>query len=685
MKYQISKRKSFIFCLIGLATIFYLISICMLNEAFAFYFHYDASITPDHPSLQDIFSTGVLSGTSWSAAGGELTLTTGYGTGIWFGNYSAYGDPVPWQIADPAEGNFFSIRARLTPGSGEWSFYCHDGVYSGSFYILENSVRCSGGLIDINVNQYHDYSIFLKNGYLTQKIDGNTVYSGPAGNSSLNRKILIIGDGSGSNISGYGSMIIDEVIIDTEVEEPVQCGWNDSVNAYFCNGVQITQSCLGDQYINEFQTIDDQWATWIYGSGDHYAYYFTCLEEGVSGIRRVTQECWVSAGDNINQFQVIGNRAVWIYSHDDHYAYYSTCLDCTAEGWSIQQVTEECWVSAGENIIDFQLIDNTASWKYCIDADCEDREFIFSSCTLNTPAGHDVSWRDKLDTVSIEFPEISQPGNTFVTLRELWVRKPESLSRYIPVQRYDISTTATYKEEINVGFGYNDNDLQQVCPSCNIDNLRVLHEEAPNIWKDVTTSLDTINKTIRGTISFFSEFLIAFAAEDGDLDADGDVDYDDYLTFGKILGLCSNDNNYMVAADVDEDGCITESDRDLLFNEISIETNMLAGWSMISLPVISENAFVLSLFPDAKVVYGYEKGKGYIRIKEEENMEVGKGYWILLNKEKTYTLIGQPIDNYPFSINEEGWYMIGGCSSSAEALSDNCDIKVIYSYEQGYG
>ncbi|MGA1865635.1 MAG: hypothetical protein ACMUHX_11305, partial [bacterium] len=111
----------------------------------------------------------------------------------------------------------------------------------------------------------------------------------------------------------------------------------------------------------------------------------------------------------------------------------------------------------------------------------------------------------------------------------------------------------------------------------------------------------------------------------------------------------------------------------------------LAGWSMICLPAISENAYVLSLFPDAKVIYGYEKGKGYVRVKDGENMEVRKGYWILLNEAKTYTLTGRPINNYTLSINEDGWHMIGGCTLSAKALSDNCTIKVIYGYEQGSG
>jgi len=77
---------------------------------------YTADVTPDDASLQYVFSTEVQSGTSWYASGGELVMTTADNAGIWFGNDASY-DPVPWQIGDDNQGNFLSVRAKLSPTS----------------------------------------------------------------------------------------------------------------------------------------------------------------------------------------------------------------------------------------------------------------------------------------------------------------------------------------------------------------------------------------------------------------------------------------------------------------------------------------------------------------------------------------------------------------------------------------
>jgi hypothetical protein len=106
---------------------------------------------------------------------------------------------------------------------------------------------------------------------------------------------------------------------------------------------------------------------------------------------------------------------------------------------------------------------------------------------------------------------------------------------------------------------------------------------------------------------------------------------------------------------------------------------------MISLPVKLSNSPISELFPGARVVYGYEKGVGYIRVKENENLEVGKGYWILLDEDKDYILTGQPIFNYAYTVQEDGWAMVGGCSLAAKATSNNCSIVVIYGYVQDVG
>lgn len=117
--------------------------------------------------------------------------------------------------------------------------------------------------------------------------------------------------------------------------------------------------------------------------------------------------------------------------------------------------------------------------------------------------------------------------------------------------------------------------------------------------------------------------------------------------------------------------------------EKTIEMNLPAGWSLISLPVKPEITLATELFPGAEVIYDYNKDVGYRVV--TGNMEIGKGYWILVNEAKTFSLTGQPIYSYTLLINEGGWQIIGGCISNAGVSSENCHIEVIYQYVQGTG
>lgn len=94
---------------------------------------------------------------------------------------------------------------------------------------------------------------------------------------------------------------------------------------------------------------------------------------------------------------------------------------------------------------------------------------------------------------------------------------------------------------------------------------------------------------------------------------------------------------------------------------------------------------VKDLFPEAVILYGYEKGAGYVRITEEKELEVGKGYWIFLNKAKSFIMTGQEIPVYTHPVKEDGWYIIGGCTSPAKASIDNGTVDVIYKYIPGSG
>jgi hypothetical protein len=105
---------------------------------------------------------------------------------------------------------------------------------------------------------------------------------------------------------------------------------------------------------------------------------------------------------------------------------------------------------------------------------------------------------------------------------------------------------------------------------------------------------------------------------------------------------------------------------------------------MISLPVTPAVSTLTTLFPDAEVVYKYQKGTGYVRVVKAENLEVGGGYWILLNSPQSYVITGTAITEYTMSV-ADGWYMIGGCTDPAQTMVTTGSIDVIYEYIQGSG
>lgn len=119
--------------------------------------------------------------------------------------------------------------------------------------------------------------------------------------------------------------------------------------------------------------------------------------------------------------------------------------------------------------------------------------------------------------------------------------------------------------------------------------------------------------------------------------------------------------------------------------DVSVEMNLPAEWSMISFPVIPDNENTSSLFQNAMVIYSYEKGTGYVRITKEKGLEVGRGYWILLDQNQQYSVTGKPIQQYAYTVYEDEWAMIGGCTSEARPNADNCNIGVVYRYVKGIG
>ena len=192
--------------------------------------YYNADQLPNSSLWEDIFSTYILGSANWTSSNGELTMTTFPGNvGIWFGNAS-YIFPPNWTMGSSCEGNFISVRAKLDQNSGEWNIHLYDGQHGGFLMLYDgyityrdpNSVSIE---YPIDTTSYHVYSILLKDGKVRYEIDGQIIYAGIALEQISSGTLILIGDGSGSSLLGYGKMIVDYAHFITEPDmDPIMLG-----------------------------------------------------------------------------------------------------------------------------------------------------------------------------------------------------------------------------------------------------------------------------------------------------------------------------------------------------------------------------------------------------------------------------------------------------------------------------
>ena len=97
--------------------------------------------------------------------------------------------------------------------------------------------------------------------------------------------------------------------------------------------------------------------------------------------------------------------------------------------------------------------------------------------------------------------------------------------------------------------------------------------------------------------------------------------------FNARLDFAVGDRPSSVAVgDLDGDGTLDLAIANSWSDTVTVFINSLdrfatvypEGWSMIALPVDPINKRFDKLFPDAIVIYGYEKGTGYVRVKPDE-------------------------------------------------------------------
>lgn len=183
------------------------------------------------------WSTVVFSGTSMSTDGTSSTLTTRQVRGVWFG-YNP-GAPPAWSLGTAAQGNYLSLDLSFSANAADWSLYLYDQTHFLNIaFAPTNCVpgNCYGAtpqagvtlhfadgadadtelesqFVALDLTQSHTFEALLKNGQVSYRIDGHA-YTGAA-HAVSNSQLLVIGDGSGSTLTGVGSMYVHGASLDT--------------------------------------------------------------------------------------------------------------------------------------------------------------------------------------------------------------------------------------------------------------------------------------------------------------------------------------------------------------------------------------------------------------------------------------------------------------------------------------
>ena len=129
-----------------------------------------------------------------------------------------------------------------------------------------------------------------------------------------------------------------------------------------------------------------------------------------------------------------------------------------------------------------------------------------TSSVVNTGTGTGVS-AQPLDggggaPVTLTFTDVTQPGDTSLATSATGPAPPGGFQLGTPALYYEVTTTAAYTGSITICIHYANAMFTDTA------NLHLLHYES-GAWVDVTTSNDTANQVICGSVASLSPFLIA--------------------------------------------------------------------------------------------------------------------------------------------------------------------------------
>ena len=186
------------------------------------------TLGPGHPT------GSFFGGTTWSSDGSVLTMTTQHpgdfpgatSQGIWFGRTDGFGDPASISFADAAHGNNVTARLALAPASSEWSLYWFDASgYEAALNFYSNgfSYYTAAGETFVplaNMTTFHEFNTHLFAGNVSYFLNGSLLAQAPAIATGF-PNFLVLGDGSATDVSGFGSLLVDSLSITVNAGAPV--------------------------------------------------------------------------------------------------------------------------------------------------------------------------------------------------------------------------------------------------------------------------------------------------------------------------------------------------------------------------------------------------------------------------------------------------------------------------------
>jgi hypothetical protein len=106
-------------------------------------------------------------------------------------------------------------------------------------------------------------------------------------------------------------------------------------------------------------------------------------------------------------------------------------------------------------------------------------------------------------TIELTFSNVTTPGTTTVVQSNTGAPPPTGLQLGTPAVYFNISSTATFSGPVEVCINYTGTTFEPGAP------LELLHGEPDGSWTVVTTSLNTTDRIICGSVSSFSPFVVA--------------------------------------------------------------------------------------------------------------------------------------------------------------------------------